>query len=66
MIENESTTNQNLRVQLKKGVFKKKFVAVGSCIFSNLALTLNLEKEEQSKPKASRWKEIIKDQRRNK
>ena len=66
-IENENTMIQNLW-DAAKAVLKGKFIAIKSKLrkqeksqINNLALHLKqLEKEEQTKPKVSRRKEIIK------
>ena len=65
--DNEITTIQNLW-DAAKAVLRGKFVTKQSYVkkqeksqINNLTLHLNkLEKEEQTKPKVSRWKEIIK------
>ena len=65
--DNEDTTIQNLW-ETTKAVFKGKFIAIQSYLrkeekmqINNLNLHLkHLEKEEQTKPKISRRKEIIK------
>ena len=65
--ENEDTTIQNLR-DATKAVLRKKFIAIQAFLkkeeksqIDNLTHHLNeLEKEEQTRPKVSRTKEIIK------
>ena len=65
--DNENTTIQN-RWDAAKAVLKGKFIAIQSYLkkqeksqINNLTLHLKeLEKEEQTKPKVSRRKEIIK------
>ena len=65
--DNENTTTQNLWAAAKS-VLRGKFIAIQSHLkkqeksqINNLTLHLKqLEKEEQRKPKVSRWKEIIK------
>ena len=64
---NENTMTQNLS-DTAKAVLRGKFIAIQSHFkkqeksqINNLTLHLKqLEKEEQTKPKVSRWKEIIK------
>ena len=65
--DNENTTIQNLW-DAAKAVLRGKFIAIQAYLkkkeksqINNLTLHLKeLEKEEQTKPKVSRWKEIIK------
>ena len=65
--DNENTMTQNLR-DTTKAVLKGKFIAIQAYLrkqakspVNNLTLHLKeLEKEEQTKPKVSRRKEIIK------
>ena len=64
--DNEDTTNQNLW-DVKQAVLRGKFIAIQAFLkkeeksqIDNLTQHLNeLEKEEQTKPKISRRKEII-------
>ena len=66
--ENESTMIQNLLWDTEKAVLRGKFIAIQSYLkkqensqINNLTLHLKqLEKEEQTKPKVSRRKEIVK------
>ena len=65
--DNENMTTQNLW-DVAKAVLRGKFIAIQAYIkkqekhqIKNLTLHLKeLEKEEQTKPKVGRWKEIIK------
>ena len=65
--DSENTTTQNLW-DAAKAVLRGKFIAIQSCLkkqeksqINNLTLYLKqLEKEEQTKPKVSRRKEVIK------
>jgi hypothetical protein len=65
--ENENTTYQNL-CDIAKAMLRGKFIAISAYFqkteisqINNLMMHLKLlEKQEQTKPKTSRWREIIK------
>jgi hypothetical protein len=65
--ENENTTSQNLW-DTGRAMLRGKFIAISTYIkktetsqINNLMMYLRLlEKQEQTKPKTSRWREIIK------
>jgi hypothetical protein len=63
--ENENTTYQNLW-DTAKATISRRFIAVSTCIKKRETSQINnlmmhhklIEKQEQTKPKTSRWREI--------